>query len=354
LEKPNISVQENRAFMQLEIEKRTNFFKPKYFVYLPDEGLQGEEIPSNITWENMEVDSIEVAFNEPMKIKEVFNAASYVIKENKLIARDIEVNGYLGLSFETSKVDSIETDLPVQYSMVLKNKEKIELKRNIKLFKPKLSIQIRKDCISVDPKTGFIDGRLNMKNIGRGLLLIRIRSAKNSQGEIKTPPEYQEFAEKFNNDMEKELTALAEEFVQFKPFLTYLLSCGDKSYLDLTNNEKEDFKKSLEGLARLLASDKALLRGFVESFARVLLKNNQFQEVIRKVIAVYQSLVTKDVLLLNPLDEITVEQDVSKIRLDVLLTDNVYDKYKKIELPTISIKAQPKTRVPIYKLVEWG
>jgi hypothetical protein len=242
--------------MPLEIEKKTDLFKPKYSVYLPDEGLQGEEIPSNVTWENIEVDSIEVTFNKPMIIKEVYNAANYTIKKNKIIARDIEVNGYSGLSFETSKVDEIETDLPLLYSMVLKNKEKIELKRKIKLFKPKLSIQIRKDCISIDPKTGFINGRLNMKNIGRGLLLIRIKSSKDSQGEIKTPPEYQEYAEKFNNDMEKELTALAEAFAQFKPFLTYLLSCEDKNYLDMTNNEREDYKKKLEGLARLLASDK--------------------------------------------------------------------------------------------------
>jgi hypothetical protein len=289
-----------------------------------------------------------------MKIKEVFNAANYAIKENRIIARDIEVNGYFGLSFETSKVDDIETDLQVQYSMVLKNKEKIELKKNIKLFKPKLKVKIQTDCISVDPKTGFINGRLNMKNIGRGLLLIRIKSAKDSQGEIKTPPEYREFAEKLNKDMEKELTTLAEEFAQFKPFLTHLFSCEDKSYLDLTNNEREEFKKDTESLARILASDKALLRGFVESFARVILKNYQFQEAIRKVIAVYQSLVTKDILLLNPLDEITIEQGVSTIKLEILLTDNVYDRYKEIELPTISIKAQPKTRVPIYKLVEWG
>jgi hypothetical protein len=46
--------------MPLETHKRVNSLKPTYSVYLPNEGLQGEDIPSNITWENMEVDSIEL------------------------------------------------------------------------------------------------------------------------------------------------------------------------------------------------------------------------------------------------------------------------------------------------------
>lgn len=341
--------------MLSEVKGPQELLKPTYTVFLPKEGLQGEEIPSNITWQNMDVLSIKVKFSEPLKVKEVFNAGSYEIGKNEVTAKEIEVNGYFGLSFETSKVEEIETVLPVAYIIQPKKEETIEITKSIKLFRPQLRVRMKNDSykITVNPKTGFIDGRLNMKNIGRGLLLIRVESGQGSHIKIQTPPEYREFAEKFNSDIEKEMTLLAEEFQQFKPFVSYILSCGGKDYLDFTDVEKEELKRNLVTFGTLLASDTALLRGFVEGFSRAILKNSQFQDVIRKVILVYESLVTKDILLLNPLDEIILEQENSSINLEILLTDNVYDYYKNLKLPTINIVAQPKTKVPIYKLFEW-
>jgi len=118
--------------------------------------------------------------------------------------------------------------------------------------------------------------------------------------------------------------------------------------------EKEEFKNNITNLATLLASDKDFLQSFVESYARALIKNNQFQDALRKVITIYQSLVTKDILLLNPLDEMLIEQKGSTVRLEILITDNVYDNYKDKILPEIKIEADPNTRVPIYKLVDWS
>lgn len=328
--------------------------KSPYLVYLPSEGLQGEEIPSNIRWQDLDVDSIKVTFRDPLKVKEIFNASDYEIKSNEVLAKGIEVNGYLGMAFETRKVSQIETELPIDYVIQLKNGNKIEVHKNIKLFKPKLRVRLSKNNLSIEKKTGYVKGRLNIKNIGRGLLIIRVRTAGDSQCKIYTPPEYQEWVSKFNADITEELTALSEEFVQFKPFMQYFVSCADKEYLELTNEEKEEFKNKITSLATLLASDKDLLRAFVESYARALMKNNQFQDALRKVITVYQSLVTKDILLLNPLDEMLIEQRGSTVKLEILSTDNVYDNYKDMILPEIKIEAEPNTRVPVHKIVDWS
>ena len=67
--------------MPEEIQKKPDLLKPSCTVYLPEEGLQGEEIPSNITWENVDVDSIQVTFVKPMIVKEVFNTGSFSIKQ---------------------------------------------------------------------------------------------------------------------------------------------------------------------------------------------------------------------------------------------------------------------------------
>jgi hypothetical protein len=328
--------------------------KTPYIVYLPSEGLQGEDIPSNITWQDLDVDSIKVTFREPLKVKEIFNASNYEVKKNEVLAKGIEVKGYLGMSFETSKINQIETELPIDYVIQLRNGDQIKEHRNIRLFKPQLRVRLPKNNISIEPKTSYVKGRLDIKNIGRGLLIIRMKAASDSQCKTNTPREYQEWASKFNIDIIEELTALSQEFGQFKPFMDYLVSCNDKEYLDMTDEEKEEFKRKITDLATLLASDRNLLRGFAESYARVLMKNNQFQDALRKVITVYESLVTKDILLLNPLDEVLVENKGSTLKLEILITDNVYDNYKDVILPEIRIEAEPNTRVPIYKMVDWS
>jgi len=340
--------------MQKKPKLREEITKTPYIVYLPSEGLQGEDIPSNITWQDLDVDSIKVTFHEPLKLKEIFNASIYDVKENEVIAKDIEVKGYLGMSFETSKIDQIETELPVDYVIHLRNGDQIEEHKNIKLFKPQLRVRLPKNNISIEPKTSYVKNRIGIKNIGRGLLIIRIKVASDSQCKISTPREYQEWVSKFNADVTEELTALSQEFRQLQPFMDYLLSCADKEYLELTDEEKEEFKRKLTGLATLLASDRDLLRGLVESYARTLMKNNQFQDALRKVITVYQSLVTKDILLLNPLDEVLVENKGGTLKLEILITDNVYDNYKDVVLPEIKIEAEPNTRLSIYKLVDWS
>jgi hypothetical protein len=335
--------------------KAGDFLKPNCSVYMPKEGLQGEDIPSHILWENATINSIEISFGAPFRLKGVFNCSSPEICENRLTVKTVELNGYLGLSFETSKVKDIEVELPVGFRIQFSSGEVIEETKRIRLFKPQLKVVVpASHNISVDSATGFIKGRLSIKNVGRGLILMRINSTEDSQTKLETPLEYREFAEKFNADIGEELTKLANQFPQFKPFLDYTLSCGDKESLSLTMKEREELARYLTSLANTLANDKALMQGFVEAYAKALAKNTQFIESIRKVVTVYESLVSKDILLLNPLDEVILMGKDSTISLAITLTDNIFDNYKDMELPRINIKSEQGVRIPIYKLVEWG
>jgi len=112
----------------------------------------------------------------------------------------------------------------MNYVIQLRNGNKIEVNKNIRLFRPKLRVKLSKEYISIEPKTGYVKGRLNIKNIGRGLQIIRIKTAGDSQCKIYTPPDYQEWISKFNADVTEELKAISEKFVQFKPFMEYLVS----------------------------------------------------------------------------------------------------------------------------------
>jgi len=328
--------------------------KPRYFMYLPREGLQGENIPSHILWENIKIKTAQISFRPPLKPKEVFNAASWEVKDNLVIVHAVELDGYVGMSFESSKVDCLDVMVPVKYVLSLANGEVIKETREIRLFKPKLEIKIPTTKIAIDPKTGFIKGRVGIKNVGRGVLIMRISSTEDSSLKLETPLEHREFAEKFVVDLQQEMSKLAEDFPIFKPFWEQMFVWETKEFVELTAKERIEFIKYINDLAKVLASDKNLLRGFMEGYSKAFAKNTELIEIVRKVISVYESLVSKDMLLINPFDEVTIPEKTGEIHLAIEQTDRVLDTYDDIKLPKIELYGSQGFRIPVYRLFEWG
>ena len=329
-------------------------FKPSCFIYLPNEGLQGENIPSHILWDNMKVESIQVSFRSPLKLKDVFNAECWECHDNNLVVKKVELEGYIGLSFESFKVPDIEVLVPVEFIIRLSDSNVIKRMKEIKLFRPQLKMKIPTKEINIDPKTGFVKGRIGIKNVGRGILIMYISTTEDSSTKLETPQKYKEFAERFLLDLHEELSALGKEFPQFEGLLDEMISWETKDFMKLSPEERDKYIGFVNKLADLLASDKNLLIGFAEAYAKALTRNTELIEAIRKVIKLYESLVSKDILLINPFEEAILTGKKEEIMLKILQTDKVFDTYEDITLPEIELKSSEEIRVPIYRLFEWG
>jgi len=329
-------------------------FKPSCFIYLPNEGLQGENIPSHVLWDNMKVESIQVSFRSPLKLKDVFNAECWECHDNNLIVKKVELEGYIGLSFESFKVPDIEVLVPVEFIIRLSDSNVIKKTKEVKLFRPQLKMEIPTKEININPKTGFVKGRIGIKNVGRGTLITYISTTDDSSTKLETPPKYKEFAERFLLDLYEELSALGKEFPKFGGLLDEIISWENKDFLKLSPEERNKYIEFGNKLASLLASDRKLLQGFVEAYAKTLAKNTELIEAIRKVIKVYESLVSKDILLINPFEEAVLTGKKEEIILKILQTDRVFDTYEDITLPKIELKSSEEIRVPIYRLFAWG
>ena len=363
LKKARFNILKNRdQFMPSELEtipinqlQPKYFLKPRVFTYLPEEGLQGEDIPSHMLWDNMKVKSIQISFRPPLKLKNVFNAEAWEVHDTTVTISKPEVEGYIGLAFESSKVSDIEIIVPIEYLITLPNGDTIEEIKAIKLFRPQLKLEVPpKADMSIDANTYFIKGRIKAKNVGRGALIMRISAAEGSSVKLETPPEHREFAERFNSDLQIEMSKLAEEFPVFKSYWEEELVWDKKEFMELTAEERSKFMEYLNNLARLLASDKKLLQGFIEAYAKALAKNTELIEIVKKVISVYESLVSKDILLLNPLDEAILLDKEGELILEISLTDRVFDDYDNVKLPTIKLTSSQGIRIPLHRLFEWG
>jgi len=328
--------------------------KPKSLIYLPGEGLQGEGIPSYILWENMTVESVQVSLGPPLRFKEIFNAESWEIHDNVITIRKVGIDGYIGLSFESSKVPPLEVMVPIKYLIYQPHGDTIKEVKRIRLFKPKLEIQVSAKEISINPDTGFVKGRIGIKNVGRGTLIMSISTTENSPTELKTPPEHREFAEKFASDLNEEMSNLAKEFPEFQPVWDEMMNWEKRNLIELSSEERDEFVVSINRLANILASNKDLLRRFAEAYAKAFARNIELIEAIKKFVSIYESLVSKDLLLINPFDEVDLSNERAEIVLKIIQTDKVFDTYEDVMMPKIQLSSSQATKVPIYKLFKWG
>jgi len=322
-------------------------------IYLPNEGLQGEDIPSHILWENVNVESVQISFLSPLKFKEIFNVESWEIYDNDIIVKKVELDGYVGLLFESNKVSDLEVVIPVKYLINLSDGNVIRKTKEIRLFRPQLKTEIRTKEIIIT-KTGYVKGRLRIKNIGRGTIVMHISTTEDSPIKLETPPEHREFAEKFVSDLLEEMTNLAEEFPQFRLVLDEMTKWETKNLLELSAKERDEFAEYITRMANILGSDKNLLQKFIEAYARALARNTELIEAVKKVIEIYESMVSKDILLINPFDEIVLTGKKDEITLQISQTDKVFDIYEDITLPKIQLVSSRECRLPIYRLFEWG
>jgi len=325
------------------------------FIYLPNWGLQGEDIPSHLLWMNAKADRAKISFSAPLKCKQVFNVERFVINDNEVIIEKLELEGYIGLTFETSKIDELQIVVPIEYSVYMSNGDVIKEIKEIKLFKPQLEIEVAKNReIKIDPKTKFIKGRIKIKNVGRGTSIIRINSTEGSTLEIVTPPEQREYAEKFNTDLFQELDELTHEFPKFKPILKEMIEWNEKDYTEIFSKLGNEFLDYINRLANTLANDKELLEGFVESYLKAATKNSEYIESIRRLVKIFESMVSQDIVLTNPLDELVFHGKNEQIILEIFQTDKVFGEYDEIVLPPISVFCSESISIPIYRLFDWG
>jgi hypothetical protein len=336
-----------------ETQGEEKFSKLKSLAYLPKEGLQGEDIPSHILWENAEIKSIQVSFCPPLKFKEIFNASVWKLGNNEIIVEKVELNGYVGLTFESSKVTDLEVVIPVQYLITLSNGSVIKETREIDLFRPQLRLRAQAKRIVITPKTGYVKDRIKIKNVGRGVLIICIFTEKDSPTQLGPSPEYREFAEKFLSDLFEELSNLAKEFPQFQQVLNDMYEMETKDVLKLTDKEREKFIEYANRLVNVLASNRDLLLGYANAYGKALAKNSQLIEAIKRVVKLYESLVSKNMLLINPFDEVAVTKKKTEVILKIAQTDKVLDSYEHVPVPTIELISSEEVRVPVYKLFEW-
>jgi len=210
--------------------------------------------------------------------------------------------------------------------------------------------------INID--AGYVYNRIEVENIGRGLLILKVCATEESPTKVETPIEYREFVKRFETDLFGELSKLSKEFPKYESLLSELREWAGKNILELGEEAKEKYKFFLKRLQNILAKDMDFLQSFLGAIIKAIAKNSELINEIRKIISVYESIVSTNIIVVNPFDEVILTKENNEIYFKIEQTDAIFNEYENIILSSkIVLKRSKKVdfpvKFPLYKLFKW-
>lgn len=320
--------------------------------------MQGAEIPAHIIWKDTPFTLIRAEIPPPLKIKQVFNVAKEGWKRKSFgfIVEKVEIDGYLGMVLKSRKLNAESADVWVNFSFLKENQTIEKVVEKIHLFRPKVVIGKAPKTIKVNLEKDFASTRIPIRNDGEGTAIVLVKVHKNSEIKRKLPKFVQEFRKNLYKDTKKNLSSVKKEFPKhFKMVSEYVDALY--SLLMEERTERKDYKRLerlLGNLIRVFEKERDFAKAFAEAIGEAYLKNIQLLTVFEDFLASLNSIVSKRILIPDPLWVFPISTRSKKLRIQILTTDLLLSDYPPIDVPIIKLFGDKSGEVPIYRLFEWG
>ena len=243
--------------------------------FIPDNALQGEDLPAFVLWNNIDYDRIEIEKSSDLKIKDIFNVSdnNYSEYDENIIINSVEVDGYLGLVFKSFISEMLLINIDVIFNFI-KNEEVIEkVDGKIVLFRPKLELYYQPHKINILNGIVREDDKIILKNIGEGTCNIIFKESENSELKIESPSKIREFVTGFETTLVNEINEIIEKFPVYESELNDLIYLTITTY-DPSDEEKlNEIKIKEEKIEIAFNDDEDLLKSVIQAFSISIIKN---------------------------------------------------------------------------------
>ncbi|MCD4822931.1 MAG: hypothetical protein K8R11_12990 [Methanococcoides sp.] len=318
-------------------------------MFLPKEGLQGEEIPSHITWDNLEYDQISLDFPDFLKIKEIYNVSAL---ENDCSACSIDivspdVDGYVGLLFESLRSEC-EKKLTgfVTFSFIRNGTVFYRKKKEISLHRPLIEVLQVPLSINISFPEKEIDNKICISNIGDATSVLVLMTAEESEIAEDLSDDQKQSLDEISKSLEDEVLFLKETYPKHSILLDDFLNIARDPELP-----SKDFNNRFE---ETLLNDSIFSDSFGDSIQRIFITNIKFKSLINSFVAYTESLVGSKIFIFNPFTIIPLSEEPKTILLRLVQSDLLLSEYDPIEIQPITISANSKGAIELHKLFNWG
>jgi hypothetical protein len=326
--------------------------------FLPKETLQGAEIPSHVLWDDISFSHIKVDFPSQIKIKEVFNVEKDCWKKEKIgiIVQKVEVNGYLGIIFESSILDTEEFDVWVDFSFFNDVQLIEKITRRLHLFRPQIIIDEVPETLEVDVEKGQPLKLIKLRNCGEGTAIVVIKTPKTSQVQRKLPKSIQEFRNDYHEALQNNLAVVKKDFPEQITEIDEYIDVIGKTIKRVRVGVK--FFDRLEGILNkifaIFEENAEFRTKFLAAVADAYSKSIQRISMFENLLTYLNSVISKRVVFLDPLWIIPVDTEPKNLALELIYTDLMIHNYKPVKLKFTKIVGNKSGDIPIYRLFDWG
>lgn len=322
-------------------------------IFVPDYALQGQNVPTHVTWESLSVEKVEINFPLSLQLKEVYNTDSYEVSEGGVInIHEVDSKGYLGLLF-TSKIlkkNKIEDKFVFSFRDS-KNQTLHQREHKICLFRPELRVVDIPKRIAVNASRKFVKPRIKVKNIGSGRLILIF--ATDEKGDLKkeTPYDYSNYIEKVKQDLQTGFEKLTESYPEYSDLIERYLNSFGIDWWDEESFRK--FRKLVFQLTATIFRNDRAEQLFTETLGSAILSNVHLLTIPESFILYLASIASKKIFVLHPEEILKVSKEPKYLRLILLHTDVKLNEYPSVSLPPIQIVSDKDCEIEICRLFDW-
>lgn len=325
--------------------------------FFPKEALQGEDLPSHVTWSDLKFDYIEVTHPKFLELKEIYNVADedLEIKEGLILINKVEVDGYLGIVYSTRLLPERALDETIKCSFISQDEVVESLNSVIHLFRPDVVIDIRNlpRKIQVNTESGEISPKILVRNFGEGTAIIDIETAPESELQKHCPQFVEDFLKDFIDGVRSGVAQLKKDFKRYNSLL-------DELEIFLTN-PVEFNEKSLKKLAKFedeftsaFEENEEFAEALAETLAEIFLRSKEFSNLYQFVLDYINSIGREKMLVRDPFNVVKLSRKPATLRVKVKCIDLLKQICTPITLPDITIVANQSSEIGLFKLFEWG
>lgn len=315
--------------------------------YIPDEALQGQDVPGHVLWPDSERAELRITFPEYLRVKAVYNAKSedFTIEGNTLSVSRVKREGYLGFVFSSSRSTELVFAAEIQLDFTLNGKEAVRATRSVRLFRPTLEAGIVPTTISID-ESGKPDRRIRLIHRGAGTLFVSLESTDASAIKLSIPDDLIRAFKQFAEDLSARLEKIRKLYPQYERFFEAM--------------EKADFTKRDEAinLVSQEAKELDLSRDFLErvgnAFVGSLLQSSDFETAfIRPITDFIKSAVAPGVIFTTPFLEFPRNVSDGELILRIVAKDLMRFETANLTTQPIRIRNTSGVNVPVGQIIDW-
>ena len=327
-------------------------------VYLPENSIQGEDIPLYIKWDKTKNVTIKIILPIGLLIKELFNIPEngYLKENNKITVKEFEINGYLGVVLSSKLYSSASNNSKIVIEILCEDEVTI-VEKYIELFRQDLKIKYKPEEISIefDEKMNkfVVNNKIKLKNNGTGTCIIDVNEFEGSDIRLTDPESLEDFSKNFWRRLNERLDDIKVKFPNHSELIDKFKDIGAKSG-SIEDQELKKHAAVFDELENAFELDRSFLKEFVGILVLSYFDNLSIITQIGSFLLFMKSIQAQKVNLFKPLRVLDIKNKENNLNIKITMSDLVHQSYDPIILQNIKIISNKECQVPIYMLFEFN